>query len=309
MLSILATVFFVAIVSWRFFDFIKERFVVHRIKSLLENEVSPEWIKRYKKELIGENPVINAEACDQELGKNKDIEDIIKFLLEREKIVALCKFLTNGEKLVQAGMAMVNKLLMDGIHPDNIILDTNSLGGGVAAEVLKRFKDTVRDSPHSLVKWLPSMLLNRWFGRCGLDFNPRKIVEDTKCPVLIVGRKGDTVIPQEIQLVGKLSDQSTEERLRRNRVLEHDPEIACENKNIHIDREEHLVHHKDSTIEYISYKETKNQFINEAHEYLMGRKFNEKFDQEQYSGSDLSRSLTEIELIHISKVDNPVLCV
>lgn len=38
-------------------------------------------------------------------------------------------------------MAIVNKLLVAGIHPNDIILDTNSLVGGVAAEVLKRFEE------------------------------------------------------------------------------------------------------------------------------------------------------------------------
>nr|WP_265033377.1 hypothetical protein [Wolbachia endosymbiont (group A) of Sicus ferrugineus] len=193
-----------------------------------------------------------------------------------------------------------------------MVLDTNSLGGGVAAEVLKRFekqgiyltlihsnsysslKDTVRDSPHSLVKWLPSMLLNRWFGRCGLDFNPRKIVEDTKCPVLIVGRKGDTVIPQEIQLVGKLSDQSTEERLRRNKVLEHDPKIACGNKNIHIDHEEHFVW-KDGE-KYESYIKIKSDFIELAYGYLVSNNFNGGYKPKQYKKSRFSRNLTKIEL-------------
>ncbi|WP_341820936.1 hypothetical protein [Wolbachia endosymbiont (group A) of Myopa testacea] len=51
-LSILATICFIVLCLWMLFDFIKKRFVVHRIKSFLENEVSPEWIKRYKKELI-----------------------------------------------------------------------------------------------------------------------------------------------------------------------------------------------------------------------------------------------------------------
>nr|WP_250294689.1 hypothetical protein [Wolbachia endosymbiont of Oedothorax gibbosus] len=285
----------------------------------MENEVSSEWIQRYKKELIGEDPEIDAEACDQELEKNKDIEDIVEFLLEKRKIVALYEFLTNGEKLVQAGMAMVNMLLVKGVRPNDIILDTNSLGGGIAAEVLKRFekqgiyltlihsnsysslKDTVRDSPRSLVKWLPSMLLNRWFGRCGLDFNPQKVVENTKCPVLIAGRKGDTVIPQEIQLVNKLEDQSTK-RLRRNIVLKHGPK-PCKNKNIHIDHEEHLVHYyKGSSTEYISYKEIKNQFINDAHKYLIDSEFNKNFDPEKYRKSGFSGKLTEIELKPIVSV-------
>lgn len=299
------------------FDFVKARFVVHRIKSFLENEVSPEWIKRYKKELVGDDKEVDAEAHDQELGENKDIEDIVEFLLERKKIVALYEFLTNGEKLVQAGMAMVDMLLIQGVHPNDIILDTNSLGGGIAAEVLKRFekqgiyltlihsnsysslKDTVRDSPKSLVKWLPSMLLNFWFRHCGLDFNSLEIVKNTKCPVLIVGRKGDTVIPQEAQLVGKLPDSSTSERFRWNIVLEHDPQnTECKSKNIHADHKEHLVYREDNngTTKYTSYEEKENKFIEEAHEYLIDSEFNKNFDLGQYRISNFSGNLTKIEL-------------
>lgn len=241
------------------------------------------------------------------------MEDIIEFLFEKKKIIALYNFLTNGEKLVQAGMAMVNMLLVKGVHPNDIILDTNSLGGGVAAEVLKRFedqgihltlihsnsysslKDAVRDSPHSLVKWLPLMLLNRWFGRCGLDFNPQKVVENTKCPVLIAGRKGDTVIPQEIQLVGKLEDQSTKKRLIRNIVFEHDPAMPCENKNIHTDHKEHLVCRKDND-NATRHEEEEEQFIEEAHEYLLKGEFNKNFNLGDYRKSSISRNLMKIEL-------------
>ena len=314
-LLILATICFIVVLSWVFFDFIKAMFVVHRIKSFLENEVSPEWIKRYKKEFIGE-------TCDQELEKDI-IEDIIEFLLERKKIVALYNFLTNGEELVQAGMAMVNKLLIDGIRPDNIVLDTNSLGGGVAAEVLKRFedqgihltlihsnsfsslKDATNNFPHGVggffMRWLPAKFLNFWFGCCGLDFNPQKIVENTKCPVLIAGRKGDTVIPPAAQLFGKLNDLSGE-RLRRNIVLEHDPENkTCENKNIHTDHKEHLVRCEDNggTTKYTSYKEIENEFIKEAHEYSV--KLNGEFDLENYRKSGVSKSLTQIELKFINE--------
>ncbi|MGL9718310.1 MAG: alpha/beta hydrolase family protein [Wolbachia sp.] len=312
-LLILATIYFIVVLSWLFFDFIKGKFVVHRVKSLLENEVSPEWIKRYKKEFIGE-------TCDQEL--EKDIEDIIEFLLERKKIVALYNFLTNGEELVQAGMAMVNKLLIDGIYPNKIVLDTNSLGGGVAAEVLKRFedqgihltlihsnsfsslKDATNNFPHGVggffTRWLPAKFLNFWFRRCGLDFNPQKVVENTKCPVLIAGRKGDTVIPQAAQLVGKLNDLS-EERLRRNIVLEHNPSVRCENKNIHTDYKEHLVCCEDNegTTEYTSYEEIEDKFTKDAHGYLV--KLNEGFNLEKYLKSDVSKSLTQIELKFINE--------
>ncbi|MDR3131832.1 MAG: hypothetical protein LBU02_01915 [Rickettsiales bacterium] len=309
-LLILATICFIVVLSWVFLDFIKAKFVVHRIKSFLENEVSPEWIRHYKKEFIGE-------TCDQEL--EKDIEDIIEFLLERKKIVALYNFLTNGEELVQAGMAMVNKLLIDGIRPDNIVLDTNSLGGGVAAEVMKRFedqgihltlihsnsfsslKDATNNFPHGVggffTRWLPAKFLNFWYRRCRLDFNPLEVVENTKCPVLIAGRKGDTVIPPAAQLVGKLNDLSGE-RLRKNIVLEHNPNVPCENKNIHTDHKEHLVCCEDNegTTKYTSYGEIENEFIKKAHEYLVGKGLNEKFNLNGYIISDFSRNLTDIKL-------------
>jgi hypothetical protein len=215
-------------------------------------------------------------------------------------------------------MAMVNKLLIDGIHPNNIVLDTNSLGGGVAAEVLKRFedqgthltlihsnsfsslKDATNNFPHGVggffTRWLPAKFLNFWFVRCGLDFNPQRVVENTKCPVLIAGRKGDTVIPQAAQLVGKLNDLSGE-RLRRNIVLEHDPENkTCENKNIHTDHKEHLVCCEDNegTTKYTSYKEIENKFIKDAHGYLV--KLNGEFNLENHPKSDVSKSLIQIEL-------------
>jgi hypothetical protein len=216
-------------------------------------------------------------------------------------------------------MAMVNKLLIDGINPNNIVLDTNSLGGGIAAEVLKRFedqgihltlihsnsfsslKDATNNFPHGVggffTMWLPAKFLNFWFGRCGLDFNPQKVVENTKCPILIAGRKGDTVIPQAAQLVNKLDDLS-EERLRQNIVLEHNPNVPCENKNIHTDHKEHLVCYENDG-SAIKYKEKESKFIQEAHRYLI--KLNGGFDLEKYIGSDFSGNLTQIELKPINK--------
>lgn len=322
-LSILATICLIVFCLWMLFDFVKKRFVVHRIKSFLENEVSPEWIKRYKKELVGDDKEMDAEAQDQELGENKDIEDIVEFFLERKKIVALYEFLTNGEKLVQAGMAMVNMVLVKGVHPNDIILDTNSLGGGIAAEVLKRvekqgiyltlihsnsyssLKDATNNFPHgignSFMRRLPAKFLNFWFSRCGLEFNSREIIENTKCPVLIVGRKGDTVIPQEAQLVGKLPDSSTSERFRWNIVLEHDPRnTECKNKNIHADHKEHLVYHEDNG-SIKKYEEKENKFIEEAREYLIDYEFNKNFDLEKYRKSGFFGKLTEIELKPINE--------
>ncbi|WP_246209746.1 hypothetical protein, partial [Wolbachia endosymbiont of Atemnus politus] len=322
-LLILATVCFVVVCLWVFFDFIKKKFVVHRIKSFLENEVSPEWIKLYKKELVGDTQEVDAETYDQESAKNKDIEDIVEFLLERKKIVALYNFLTNGEELVQAGMAMVNMLLVKGIHPNNIVLDTNSLGGGIAAEVLKRFedqgihltlihsnsysslKDATNNFPHGIgnffTRRLPAKFLNFWFKRSKLEFNSQEIIENTKCPVLIAGRKGDTVIPQAAQLAGKLSDRFTKTgQLRKNIVLEHDPTIPCGNKNIHTDHKEHLIHRQDNG-DAKRYKEVEDKFIDEAHKHLIINGLNGEFDLNKYIVSGLSGSLTKIELKSIGE--------
>ncbi|WCR58096.1 MAG: hypothetical protein PG980_000568 [Wolbachia endosymbiont of Ctenocephalides felis wCfeJ] len=306
-LSILAAVCFVVFCLWMFFDFVKKRFVVHRIKNFLENEVSPEWIRLYKEKLT-------KKTCNQSL--EKDIEDIIEFLLEEEKVVALYNFLTNGQDLIQAGVAMVNMLLVHGVDPNNIVLDANSLGGGIAAEVLKRFedqgiyltlihsnsysslKDATNNFPHGVgdffTRWLPAKFLNFWFTRCGLDFNARKIIENTKCPVLITGRKGDTVIPEEAQLVNKLDDLSGE-RLRRNIVLEHNPNVPCKNQNIHSDYKEHLVHYENNG-SVTKHEDIEDKFIQDAHEYLVDKGLNKKFNLNDYIGSAFSRNLTDIKL-------------
>ncbi|MCA4775440.1 hypothetical protein IHO40_05170 [Wolbachia endosymbiont of Mansonella ozzardi] len=58
--------------------------------------------------------------------------------MERKKTVALYNFLTSGKELVQTGIAMVNKLLIDDVNPNNIVLDTNSLGGGIESGSSKK---------------------------------------------------------------------------------------------------------------------------------------------------------------------------
>nr|WP_168464707.1 hypothetical protein [Wolbachia endosymbiont of Ctenocephalides felis wCfeT] len=213
----LAVIFFAVSAVWLLFDFIKERFVVHRLENLLEG-LDPELVKLYKNQLIGKQS--NEGVHGQKPEKSEDIKDIVNFLLKGDKVLALYKFLTNGEKLVQAGMAMVNKLLLEGVHPNDIILDTNSLGGGIAAEVLKRFaelgiyltlihsnsyctlKDASNNFPHVgklFTKQLPTKFVNVWFRRCGLEWDQQKVIEkDVKeSPVMVAGRDGDTVIPPE----------------------------------------------------------------------------------------------------------------
>ena len=54
---------------------------------------------------------------------------------------SVIKFATEGRDLIKAGMAIVTDLLEKSVHPNDIILMGNSLGGGIAAEVLKKFEE------------------------------------------------------------------------------------------------------------------------------------------------------------------------
>ncbi|MDM8335531.1 hypothetical protein QUS22_03940 [Wolbachia pipientis] len=78
-------------------------------------------------------------------------------------------------------------------------------------------------------------------------------------------------------------------------MLAHDPKVDCKNKNIHSDDKKHfLVHRKNkdngSITEYVSYEKVKNQFIDEAHKYLLKHGFNGK---ENYREGYVSRSFTK----------------
>lgn len=317
-LSAIATVFFIVGVLWVFFDFIKEKFIAHKIESLL-NDLDHELIKKYKAKLIGKKED-DIEAQNQGAGKENDIKDIIEFFLQRKNISSLYKFLTNGEELVQAGMAMVNHLLINGVHPNNIVLDTNSLGGGIAAEVLKRFEDNgiyltlIHSNSYSTLKgasknfpygvgnffmrWLPGKFLDFWFRRCGLEINPQKIIENTKCPVLIFSRKGDTIIPEEAQL--KISDKIIpKEKFRLSGILEHDPERKCSNKNSHTDSESHFILRYDGdNTRYEPCTKVKDDFIDISRkEHLIKYGLNKHFNTAKHIDSEFSRRLTMTELV------------
>lgn len=247
--------------------------------------------------------------------------------MDRKKIPALFKFLTNGEKLVQAGMAIVNQRLLNGVDPNNIVLDTNSMGGGVAAEVSRRFEaqgiyltlihsnsySSLKDVANTFTGWLVALCLNILHKLFGLELNSEEVIKKTKCPVLIVGREGDSVIIKKAQLADKLKDSIIPEKtFRISTTLKHNPDIKnCKNeKNIHIDHEEHLCCEWDNncTIEYISYREMKSKFISAAHEYLISNKLNWEFDLGKYSKSHFSKNLTEIKLVPLNSGRNLAQC-
>ncbi|MFJ5424036.1 hypothetical protein ACIPNH_05080, partial [Wolbachia endosymbiont of Drosophila barbarae] len=67
------------------------------------------------------------------------------------------------------------------------------------------------------------------------------------------------------------------------KVLEHDPEKVCENKNIHADHKEH---EDNGSIK--KYEEKENKFIEEAREYLLKRGFNSNFKLKGYYESSIA---------------------
>jgi hypothetical protein len=305
--AIVASVFFVAGLVWMFFDFVKEKLIVHRMKAFLKEECSPGWIKLFKDKLIKEKSKIE-ETHDQELETDKNIEEILQFFLKKKNILALYHFLTNGEELVQAGMVMVNMLLLDGVHPNDIVLDTNSLGGGIATEVLRRFEEKkifltlINSNSFSSLSNVANTFKRPFHVKClnileklfGLELNSEKVIKNTKCPVLIASRKGDKTIEESAQLAGKLDNIIvSEETFRLSIVLEHDPTIQnCSIKNIHTDHADHLVY-KDGE-DYESYIKVKSDFIDIAPDYL--EKFNEGFNLGEYTKSDFSGKLTKVTL-------------
>ncbi|MBD0391602.1 hypothetical protein IC220_03940 [Wolbachia endosymbiont of Pentalonia nigronervosa] len=329
--SVLSAIFCIIACTLIFFNYIKEKFVTHMIKNQLENMSNDELIKMYKDRLL------NTDSNDTSHASLKDKEELIQYFLERKKVLSLFKFLTSGEESVQAGMAIVNKLLVSGIHPNDIILDTNSLGGGVAAEVLKRFeekgiyltlihnnsftslKDATSNFPNGIgdffKRWLPAKFLNFWFKHCGLEFNPKKVIENTRCPVLVAGRIGDKVISRDAQLMYQLSDKDGKDGkgLRCSVTLEHDPQKdECSNiENIHVDQDSHFViaNAQDKGNIGKNYTVFTEEFIKKAREYLVTNGLNTNAALTKYIKSleeqKLSKKGHTIEMVRLTQQFKP----
>ncbi|QOD38854.1 hypothetical protein ID128_04675 [Candidatus Wolbachia massiliensis] len=81
-------------------------------------------------------------------------------------------------------------------------------------------------------------------------------------------------------------------------ILEHSPTIPCENRNIHTDHKEHLVYCEDNG-NATKYEDIENEFINDAHGYLIQKELNVNFKQKDYERSNFSKKLTQIEMERI----------
>lgn len=133
------------------------------------------------------------------------------------------KFATEGRDPIKAGMAIVTDLLEKGVHPDDIILMGNSLGGGIAAEVLKKFEEesifftlihsnsydswiNVPKSQKSLIGKIceRTSIIDKWLKHYGFDYKPNEIIKSTRAPVLATNRWNDMIIDSAAQSVPNL---------------------------------------------------------------------------------------------------------
>ncbi|TVS92315.1 alpha/beta hydrolase [Wolbachia pipientis] len=137
-------------------------------------------------------------------------------------------FINKNQSLFKPSIEEINKLIDNGVRPENIILFGHSFGGAVASEVLKHFADrdvklggiiftSTFSSFHTAIEHfpmpqtkilsiLPSSILKKMLKALDLDFdlvnNIRKLQDEGKLnmPVIVINSKRDHLIPQPAQL-------------------------------------------------------------------------------------------------------------
>ncbi|WP_253302169.1 hypothetical protein [Wolbachia endosymbiont of Psylliodes chrysocephala] len=244
-------------------------------------------------------------------------------------ITSLIKFATKGKDPVKAGVAIAIDLLEKGVHPDNIILMGNSLGGGIAAEVLEKFEEekiyftfihsnsydswkNVLRSHKSFVGTLSkriSVIVDIWFKLCNLNYKPNEIIKSTEAPVLATNRMGDIVIDEAAQSVFNLQKSKGEPKNSSNGSLKVTALLKHNSTgNIHvekltsmvIDRINYLESQEENLNNSKTYEELLENFINEAHEYLKENRLNKEFKLNTFQHNKLyqERKKNKVSLIN-----------
>lgn len=300
-------------------------------------------IKNYSNKLratLGREEIKHMKYCltgkmESESSVEKDINDIINFICMDEYLLThLTKFMTKSKDPIKAGTAIVMDLLeKKGVHPDDIILMGNSLGGGIATEVLKKFeeekiyltlinsnsfcqlKETIKhlESPFGKFFQKHPKLLDLWFKLCGISYDALETIKKSKAPILVANRGVfDFVIPNKAQLATKLKDTEMS-GLKVIASLKHNDSKNCGIGNVHVDTIDHMnvsnvncLYQKD--ISFIKHnttcKELLEYFINEAHKYLKERKLNENFDF-NFNTFKQRELYKEIKKNKVIDIDNP----
>ncbi|XCA36455.1 MAG: hypothetical protein ABOJ95_001529 [Wolbachia endosymbiont of Armadillidium vulgare] len=253
---------------------------------------------------------------------------------------SLTKFVTKGKDPIKAGMAMVTGLLEKGVHPDDIILMGNSLGGGIAAEVLKKFEEenifftfihsnsydswiNVPKSQNSLVGVFfrrTAVITDAFFRYCGADYKPNEIIKSTKAPVLAANRWGDMIIDSAAQSVPNLrKSEGNHESIGKNgfkvtAILLHrygDGKCETIKDSIHVDKLTHMLVGNMSYLESqervlrskspCTYEKLLGDFIDEAHTYLKENKLNNRFKLNTFQHSKLYQEIKKNAVLLIDR--------
>lgn len=249
------------------------------------------------------------------------------------------KFVTKGKDPIKAGMAMVTDLLEKGVHPDDIILMGNSLGGGIAAEVLKKFEEEnifftfihsnsydswinvpkSQNSPVGVFFRGTAIITDAFFRYCGADYEPNKIIKLTKAPVLSTNRIGDMIIGIEAQSVTDFfwgsSRSEIVEGYKMLARLSHCRNIKeCElQHNPHVDKLTHMyaLSFNQNELkggffncyghENKTYEKLLEDFIGKAHEYLEENKLNSEFKLNTFQHSKLYQEIKKNAVVLIDR--------
>ncbi|MDR3132002.1 MAG: hypothetical protein LBU02_02840 [Rickettsiales bacterium] len=252
------------------------------------------------------------------------------------------KFATEGRDPIKAGMAIVTDLLEKGVHPDDIILMGNSLGGGVAAEVLKKFEeenifftlihsnsyDSWINVPKSQKSFIGKVcertsIVDKWFKRFSFDYKPNEIIKSTRAPVLATNRWNDMVIDSAAQSVPNLRksegnhESAGKDGFKVTAFLLHrfgDGKCETIKDGIHIDKLTHMFVDDMSYLESqerglrskppCTYEELLEDFIDEARKYLKENKLNNGFKLGTFQDSKLYQEIKKNEVSFVN-VDSP----
>ncbi|WP_339045628.1 hypothetical protein [Candidatus Mesenet endosymbiont of Agriotes lineatus] len=239
-------------------------------------------------------------------------------------VTPIVSFCTKGKDPIKAGVAMVTDLLKKGVHPDDIILMGNSLGGGIAAEVLHKLEEAnihftlIHNNSYSSVQAEIQYLfgsfiamLAKWF-----DFNykPNEIIKSTKTPVLVVNKIGDEMISEKVQslygLKSQVNNKDSTDNLKVLVTLRYKDYKNSHDCDIHnIDEFEMDISNIDclgsnrllsNEQESYSYKELLWGFISTAYKYLEEKELNKNFKLKDFKQS---KSYQKINKDKISLID------
>lgn len=228
-------------------------------------------------------------------------------------------FHLNIEKSVTTVCAFVVKMLKEGIHPDNIFLFGNSIGGGIAAHVYHEFKlrgihlkcivsnsfSTLKRVMYSFVSapLLRNVIKGIVFG-FNMNLKPYKYITSVTPYTVYFNRKNDAIIPHEAQLRTKIMEKDGAEPIEgfeKQRIfLENHCLLICK---YHVDycpviHNEPATHLVSDNAKPEKFLELVRYFIVESNNYTTTKSSNKEYDLSKLE----SCNWNEVEFVNIEEL-------